>query len=79
MAMTIESYPDAAKQVFDEGHEIAHHGWTHMPPAAWSRDDEEADLARANETIRLSPSAFLAAIGRPRGTCSSTGSSTAAA
>lgn len=49
---TIESYPEMAKRVVDAGHEIAHHGWTHVPPATWSREEEEADLIRGNETIR---------------------------
>jgi peptidoglycan/xylan/chitin deacetylase (PgdA/CDA1 family) len=38
--------------VFDAGHEIGHHGWTHVPPAQLSRDKEEEGLARANEQIR---------------------------
>ncbi len=49
---TIETYPDAAKQVFDAGHEIGHHGWTHVPPANMTREQEEAGLVRANEQIR---------------------------
>lgn len=49
---TIETYPETVKRIVDAGHEIAHHGWTHVPPATWSRAEEEADLKRANETIR---------------------------
>jgi peptidoglycan/xylan/chitin deacetylase (PgdA/CDA1 family) len=49
---TLESYPEACRRVFDAGHEIAHHGWTHRPPASLSREDEEAELVRANEAIR---------------------------
>jgi peptidoglycan/xylan/chitin deacetylase (PgdA/CDA1 family) len=49
---TIESFPDAVKAVFDAGHEIAHHGWTHRPPASLTREQEEAELARGNEAIR---------------------------
>lgn len=48
---TIETYPDICRRVFDAGHEIAHHGWTHVPPASLTREQEEAGLARANETI----------------------------
>jgi len=33
-------------------HEIGHHGWTHVPPATLSRDEEEAELVRANEQIK---------------------------
>ena len=51
-AHTIETYPDAARAVVDAGHEIAHHGWTHRPPASLSRDKEEEELVRGNEAIR---------------------------
>jgi peptidoglycan/xylan/chitin deacetylase (PgdA/CDA1 family) len=49
---TIETYPDAVKAVVDAGHEIAHHGWTHRPPASLSREHEEEELVRGNEAIR---------------------------
>jgi peptidoglycan/xylan/chitin deacetylase (PgdA/CDA1 family) len=49
---TIETYPDAVKAVVDAGHEIAHHGWTHRPPASLTREEEEAELVRGNEAIK---------------------------
>jgi peptidoglycan/xylan/chitin deacetylase (PgdA/CDA1 family) len=49
---TLETYPDQCKRVFDAGHEIGHHGWTHVPPAAMTRDAEEAGLVRANEQVK---------------------------
>jgi peptidoglycan-N-acetylglucosamine deacetylase len=49
---TIESFPDAVKAVVDAGHEIAHHGWTHRPPASLTRDEEEEELVRGNEAIK---------------------------
>lgn len=49
---TLETYPDECKKVFDAGHEIGHHGWTHRPPAGLSREQEEEELIRANEAIR---------------------------
>jgi len=48
---TIESYPAACEAVVREGHEIGHHSWAHVPPAAQTREEEEADLVRANEAI----------------------------
>jgi len=48
---TIESHPAASEAVVANGHEIAHHSWAHIPPAQQSRDEEEADLVRANEAI----------------------------
>jgi peptidoglycan/xylan/chitin deacetylase (PgdA/CDA1 family) len=49
---TIETFPDAVKAVVDAGHEIAHHGWTHRPPASLNAQDEERELIRANEAIK---------------------------
>ena len=49
---TIETYPAACESVFAAGHEIAHHGWTHVPPANLTREEEEAGLIRGNEAIR---------------------------
>jgi peptidoglycan/xylan/chitin deacetylase (PgdA/CDA1 family) len=47
----IETYPDMARRVVDEGHELAHHGYTHRPPNTLSRADEEMELVRGNESI----------------------------
>ena len=49
---TLETYPARCKEVFDAGHEIGHHGWTHVPPALLTRKQEEDGLVRANEQIR---------------------------
>ena len=38
---TIESYPASSRAVFEAGHEIAHHGWTHRVPASLGREVEE--------------------------------------
>ena len=48
---TIESYPNCARDVFEAGHEIAHHGWTHRIPASLGREAEEQELIRGNEAI----------------------------
>jgi len=49
---TLETYPAACRMVFDRGHEIAHHGWTHTPPSDLTRASEEEEIVRANEAIR---------------------------
>jgi peptidoglycan/xylan/chitin deacetylase (PgdA/CDA1 family) len=49
---TIESFPDAVRAVARAGHEIAHHGWTHRPPATLTFEQEKNELERANEAIR---------------------------
>jgi peptidoglycan/xylan/chitin deacetylase (PgdA/CDA1 family) len=52
---TIESWPRESAAVVEGGHEVAHHSWAHVPPADQTREQEEADLVRANEAIaRLS-------------------------
>ena len=49
---TLESFPDNCREVHEAGHEIAHHGWTHVPPANLTREDEEAEMVRANAAIQ---------------------------
>ncbi len=48
---TLETYPEMSTKVVAAGHEIAHHGWTHMTPVQMSREEEEAGLVRANTAI----------------------------
>ncbi len=48
----IDKYPAAITAVVAGGHEVAHHGYTHQPPATFAnRDEEEAELARGIECI----------------------------
>ena len=49
---TIETYPASCRAVFEAGHEIGHHGWTHRVPAALGREVEERELVRGNAAIR---------------------------
>ncbi len=49
---TIETYPRESAAIVEAGHEVAHHGWTHVPPNDLTREQEEAGLVRANEQIR---------------------------
>jgi len=48
---TLETYPRECSLVFEAGHEIGHHGWTHVPPSDMSREQEEEGLVRGNEQI----------------------------
>jgi peptidoglycan-N-acetylglucosamine deacetylase len=59
---TLDTYPDTCRRIHAEGHEIAHHGYLHEPPATLSREDEERILARGTEAI-----ARLTGGQRPRG------------
>lgn len=49
---TIDSFPEVAGRVHDEGHDVQHHGWSHTPPGDYeSRGAERADLERGIESI----------------------------
>jgi peptidoglycan/xylan/chitin deacetylase (PgdA/CDA1 family) len=50
--VVIGTYPQACEAIVAAGHEIGHHGWTHVPPAKLSPDEEEAGLVRGCEAIR---------------------------
>ena len=49
--VTIGTYPEICERIASAGHEIGHHGWTHVPPAELSRQQEHDGLVRANEAI----------------------------
>lgn len=48
---TIKTYPDHCRRIFEAGHEIGNHGWTHVPPANLTPQKEDTDLKRSNEAI----------------------------
>jgi len=50
---TIETYPEPCRLIVEAGHEVGHHGWTHVPPANLNREKEEWNLERGNEAIRM--------------------------
>ena len=47
----IAMYPDHCRRVVAAGHEVGNHGWTHVPPANLSPEDEERGLLRASDAI----------------------------
>ncbi len=49
--VVIDTYPALCERIVAEGHEVGHHGWTHVPPASLRPEQEEADLARGIERI----------------------------
>jgi peptidoglycan-N-acetylglucosamine deacetylase len=49
--LVMANYPDHCRRIVDGGHEIGNHGWTHMPPANLSAEEEEDGLVRASEAI----------------------------
>src|SRR5688500_6347307 len=49
--VVIETYPKICEAVVAAGHEIGHHGWSHVPPANLTREQEADGLERANRSI----------------------------
>lgn len=49
---TAESFPEVTGRVHDEGHELAHHGWSHEPLPSMSRTREREEIARGIETLQ---------------------------
>lgn len=49
--VVIGTYPRECEAVVAGGHEVGHHGWTHVTPASLSREQEEEHLAKGNEAI----------------------------
>ena len=49
---TLETYPAICRRVAAAGHEIGHHGWTHVPPNDMSKELEEEGLLRGIDAIR---------------------------
>lgn len=48
----MDSHTEACERVVSAGHEITHHGYSHVPPANLSPEKEEAELLRARECIK---------------------------
>lgn len=50
---TIESFPEVCGDVWDRGHDIQHHSWSHLAsPRFGDRESEAADFERAIDNIR---------------------------
>ena len=50
--VVIKTYPKACERVVGEGHEIGHHGWSHVPPAWLEASREAEEFERAVATIK---------------------------
>ncbi|WP_290810615.1 polysaccharide deacetylase [Halovivax sp.] len=48
---TAESFPEVAGRVHDDGHEIAHHGWSHEALPTLSPAEERADFVRGIDAL----------------------------
>jgi peptidoglycan-N-acetylglucosamine deacetylase len=50
--VVIDTYPALSEEIVKAGHEVGHHGWTHVPPANLKPDQEEAEMVRAIERVK---------------------------
>ncbi len=60
---TADRYPGAVEAVLEAGHEIAHHGYLHRPPAHLTADEERVELERGLEALdkhSIRPAGFRA-------------------
>jgi len=48
----IDSHEEAVAELVAAGHEIAHHGYSHVAPASLPPEKEEAEMVRAIESIK---------------------------
>lgn len=48
---TAATYPEACAAVADAGHEIGNHGWSHVPPARLTADEEERELVETSALL----------------------------
>jgi peptidoglycan/xylan/chitin deacetylase (PgdA/CDA1 family) len=49
--VVIDTYPAVCERIVEAGHEIGHHGWTHVPPANLEPAQEEDGIVRGIERI----------------------------
>jgi peptidoglycan-N-acetylglucosamine deacetylase len=47
----IDTHGDACRSVVEAGHEVAHHGYSHVPPASLPPEKEESEMIRAGDCI----------------------------
>lgn len=48
---TAVSFPNSVEAILEAGHEIGHHSFSHIDPSLQTAVEEEADMARAMETL----------------------------
>jgi hypothetical protein len=67
---TADAFPRCVELIAAGGHEIAHHGYCHEPPARLSASEEEAALIKGIEALRRitgeRPNGYRSAVGAER-------------
>ena len=49
---TIETFAEPCREIVEAGHEVGHHGWTHLSPLNMSPEEEEKELKRGLDAVR---------------------------
>ena len=49
--MTTDRYPDAIRKIHARGHELASHGYGHVPPASLTAEQEKSELVRGIDAL----------------------------
>jgi peptidoglycan-N-acetylglucosamine deacetylase len=49
--VVIKTYPRACERIVAAGHEVGHHGWSHVPPSWMEADREAEEFGRGIEAI----------------------------
>ena len=50
--VVIDTHPDICGRIVEAGHEVAHHGYSHVAPGKMEPEREEAEMVRARESIK---------------------------
>ncbi len=51
--ITAERYPEILKKIQNEGHEIGHHGYTHISPVKLSYEEEKEQLEKGLNALKI--------------------------
>lgn len=63
--LTAERYPAMVESILEQGHEVAHHTYTHRPPVSMTDQEERADFERALgvlDRFSVQPKGYRAAL-----------------
>ena len=66
LVLPVQDYPELTQRIFDEGHEIGFHGYSHKNMKNMSRRDIAAELEQSQALL---PKGCVPAFLRPPGGC----------
>lgn len=51
-AVVAENYTDSIMRIVEDGHEVAHHGYDHVPPTSLSVAEQAEEIMKGKETLK---------------------------